>query len=44
MINFEDVIQENIKYHNLNWLPIPDHPFKILIIGRLWVRKNKCIT
>ena len=33
MINFEDVIKGNIKEHNLNWPQIPDHPYRILIIG-----------
>ena len=33
MINFDDVTKENIKEHNLNWLQIPDHPHRILIIG-----------
>ena len=33
MINFEDVIKENIKGHNPNWPQIPDHPYRILIIG-----------
>ena len=33
MINFDDVTKENIKEHNPNWLQIPDHPYKILIIG-----------
>ena len=33
MINFDDVIKENIKEHNPNWPQIPDHPYGILIIG-----------
>ena len=33
MINFNDVTKENIKGHNPNWLRIPDHPYRILIIG-----------
>ena len=33
MINFEDVIKGNIKEHNLNWPQIPDHSYRILIIG-----------
>ena len=33
MINSDDVTKENIKEHNLNWAQIPDHPYKILIIG-----------
>ena len=33
MINFDDVVKENIKAHNPNWPQIPDYPYKILIIG-----------
>ena len=33
MINCDDVIKENIKKHNPNWQQIPDHPYRILIIG-----------
>ena len=33
MINCDDVINENIKEHNPNWPQIPDHPYRILIIG-----------
>ena len=29
----DDVVKENIKEHNPNWLQIPDHPYRILIIG-----------
>ena len=32
MINFDDVIKEETKKHNPNWLQIPDHPYRILII------------
>ena len=32
MINF-DVTKENIKEHHPNWSQIPDHPYRILIIG-----------
>ena len=28
-----DVTKENIKEHNPNWPQIPDHPYRILIIG-----------
>ena len=28
MINFDDVVK-----HNLNWQQIPDHPYRMLIIG-----------
>ena len=34
MISFDDVVKKNIKEYNTNWLQIPDHPFRILIIGR----------
>ena len=27
MINFDDVVKENIKEHNSNWPQIPDHPY-----------------
>ena len=33
MINFDDVIKENIKEHNPNWAQISDHPYGTLIIG-----------
>ena len=33
MINFDDVTKENIKEHNPNWTQIPEHPYRILIIG-----------
>ena len=33
MNNFDDVTNEKVKEHNLNWPQIPDHPYRILIIG-----------
>ena len=33
MVNFDDVVKENIKKHNPNWPQIPDHLYMILIIG-----------
>ena len=33
MIKFDDVTKENIKEHNPNWSQIPDHPYRILIVG-----------
>ena len=33
MINFDDIVNENKIKHNKNWLYIPDHPYRILIIG-----------
>ena len=33
MINFDDYVNENKTEHNLKWPFIPDHPYRILIIG-----------
>ena len=33
MITFDEYTNENKKEHNLNWPHIPDHPYRILIIG-----------
>ena len=33
MINFDDYANENKIQDNLNWPYIPDHSYKILIIG-----------
>ena len=33
MINFYDYTNENERKHNPNWPYIPDHPYRILIIG-----------
>ena len=33
MINFDYYNNENIIEHNLKWPYIPDHPYRILIIG-----------
>ena len=33
MINFDDYANENKIQHKLNWPYIPDHSYKILIIG-----------
>ena len=33
MKNFDDDANENKTEHNSNWLYIPDHPYRILIIG-----------
>ena len=32
-INFDDYVNENKTEHNKNWSYIPDHPYRILIIG-----------
>ena len=33
MINFDDYTKENKINHNIHWPYIPDHPYRILIIG-----------
>ena len=33
MINFDDYTDENNTEHNEKWPHIPDHPYRILIIG-----------
>ena len=33
IIHFEDVKNENKTKHNSKWTYIPDHPYRILIIG-----------
>ena len=33
MINFDDYVNENKTEHNKNWSYIPDHRYRILIIG-----------
>ena len=33
MFNFNHIIKEDIKEHNLNWPEIPYHPYRILIVG-----------
>ena len=43
MINFDEYTNENIIEHNSKWSYIPDHPYRILIIGGSGLGKNKCI-
>ena len=33
MFNLEDITNENNVKHNLKWSYIPDHPYRMLIIG-----------
>ena len=33
MIKLDDITNENNKEHNEKWPYIPDHPYRILIIG-----------
>ena len=33
MVNFDNYTNENKTKHNSNWPYIPDHPYRILIVG-----------
>ena len=33
MFNFDYITKEDIEEHNPNWPELPDHPYRILIIG-----------
>ena len=43
MINFDDYTNENKTQHNLKWPYIPDHPYRILIIGGSGSRKTNTL-
>ena len=43
MFNFDCITKKDIKKYNPNWPKIPDHPYRILIIGDSGSEK-KCIT
>ena len=40
MINLDNITNENNKKHNEKWPYIPDHPYRILIIGGLGQEKQ----
>ena len=43
MINFDDYTNEKKLEHNLKWLYIPDHPYRILIIGGFGSEKTNAL-
>ena len=43
MINLHGVIKENIKQRNLNWPPVPNHPYRISIIAGLGSGKTNSL-
>ena len=43
MIKFHEYTNENRINHNPNWLYIPDHPYRILIIGGSWSGKTNAL-
>ena len=44
MINSDYISKENIKEYNPKRSEIPDHPYRILIIGGSGSGEKKCIT
>ena len=40
MFNFDYITKEDIKERNANWPEIPDHPYRILIVGGSGYRKT----
>ena len=43
MINFDDVTNENKTEYNSKWEYIPEHLYRILIIGRFGTRKTNSL-
>ena len=43
MINFDNYFNKNKSKYNKNWPYIPDHPYKILIIGVSGSRKTNLL-
>ena len=41
MINYDGYTNENKTEHNPKWSYIPDHPYRILIIGASGLGKTK---
>ena len=43
MFNFDYITKEDIKQHNPNWPEIPDHSYRILIVGSSWSAKTNAL-
>ena len=43
MINFDHYTNQNETVHNSNWPYIPDHPYRILIVGGSGSRKTNAL-
>ena len=43
MINLNSITNENNKEHNEKWPFIPDHPYRIIIIGGSGLRKTNAL-
>ena len=44
MINLDSIVNDKNEKRNENWPHIPDHPYRILIIGSSGSRKNKHVA
>ena len=43
MINIDNIVNNNNEKHKEKWLYIPDHPYRILIIGGSGTRKTNTL-
>ena len=43
MFNLDDIANEDNKHHNKKWPFIPDHPYRMLIIGSPGSGKNNAL-
>ena len=43
MLNFDGYANKSKTENNPKWPYIPDHPYRILLIGGSGIWKNKCI-
>ena len=43
MINLDSITNQNNEDHNKKWRYIPDHPYRILIIGGSGSRKTNAL-
>ena len=44
VVNFDGVIKKETKEDNRNWPQIPDHLYRMLIVGGSGSEKKKCIA
>ena len=43
MFNFDYMTKEDLKEHNVNWTQIPDHAYRILIVGSSGSEKTNAL-
>ena len=44
MLYADYITKEDIKQHNPKWPEIPNHPYRILIVGRSWSGKTNAFS